>query len=347
MKSPSVLSDNDKIFYRSLIFLEDFIEHKQGKVYKWEDLHPSDEKLDESDFAELRDALGEEVYHQLFPGEPDQYNLDEFPDASELFNANELLNTSESEEIEVLDEYQFLFTQKPVSQPIAAQKEPVLPMEVPLQEPISSDSLPSVEVIAHENAKDNSAVHTEHIAVNWCRDQPRSNRLELPPRSPEINIIEPGAASADVVEVPCLYTVYISTIIALVTARPAKSCSCTFKSQTFSRKLRYGRWFNGFLEHLHRVILKCLLCQLERFDDSYSEHRALVQSALADLTKFQELEFPEVVSSFENFYCHVGRQGPTSDAARDNESDEHSSSATAVLVHQATRRHLARTAPPL
>ncbi|CAB0039509.1 unnamed protein product [Trichogramma brassicae] len=45
--------------------------------------------------------------------------------------------------------------------------------------------------------------------------------------------------------------------------------------------------------------------------------------------------------------CHVGRQGPTSDAARDNESDEHSSSATAVSVHQATRRHLARTAPPL
>ncbi|CAB0039744.1 unnamed protein product [Trichogramma brassicae] len=39
-------------------------------------------------------------------------------------------------------------------------------------------------------------------------------------------------------------------------------------------------------------------------------------------------------------YCHVGRQGPTSDAARDNESDEHSSSATAVSVHQATRRHL-------
>ncbi|CAB0041065.1 unnamed protein product [Trichogramma brassicae] len=45
-------------------------------------------------------------------------------------------------------------------------------------------------------------------------------------------------------------------------------------------------------------------------------------------------------------WCHVGRQGPTSDAARDNESDEHSSSATAVSVHQATRRHLARTAPP-
>uniref|UniRef100_A0ABD2XSR8 Uncharacterized protein n=1 Tax=Trichogramma kaykai TaxID=54128 RepID=A0ABD2XSR8_9HYME len=35
--------------------------------------------------------------------------------------------------------------------------------------------------------------------------------------------------------------------------------------------------------------------QLERFDDVYSEHRALVQSALADLVKFQELEFPEVV----------------------------------------------------
>ncbi|CAB0041106.1 unnamed protein product [Trichogramma brassicae] len=46
---------------------------------------------------------------------------------------------------------------------------------------------------------------------------------------------------------------------------------------------------------LHRVILKCLLCQLERFDDVYFEHRTLVQSALADLTKFQELEFPEVV----------------------------------------------------
>ncbi|CAB0043307.1 unnamed protein product [Trichogramma brassicae] len=45
--------------------------------------------------------------------------------------------------------------------------------------------------------------------------------------------------------------------------------------------------------------------------------------------------------------CHAGRQGPASDAARDNESDEHSSSATAVSVHQATRRHLARTAPPL
>ncbi|CAB0042082.1 unnamed protein product [Trichogramma brassicae] len=45
--------------------------------------------------------------------------------------------------------------------------------------------------------------------------------------------------------------------------------------------------------------------------------------------------------------CHVGRQGPTSDAARDNKSDEHSSSVTAVSVHQATMRHLARTAPPL
>uniref|UniRef100_A0ABD2WNP6 Uncharacterized protein n=1 Tax=Trichogramma kaykai TaxID=54128 RepID=A0ABD2WNP6_9HYME len=46
-------------------------------------------------------------------------------------------------------------------------------------------------------------------------------------------------------------------------------------------------------------------------------------------------------------YCHVGRQGPTSDAAHYNESHKHSSSAAAVSVHQATRRHLARTAPPL
>ncbi|CAB0043058.1 unnamed protein product [Trichogramma brassicae] len=50
-----------------------------------------------------------------------------------------------------------------------------------------------------------------------------------------------------------------------------------------------------------------------------------------------------VGSGTRHIYCHVGRKGPTSDAARDNESDEHSSSATAVSVHQATRRHLART----
>ncbi|CAB0037098.1 unnamed protein product [Trichogramma brassicae] len=60
-------------------------------------------------------------------------------------------------------------------------------------------------------------------------------------------------------------------------------------------------------------------------------------------TKTEGASLPPV----EGSYCHVGRQGPTSDAARDNESDEHSSSATAVSVHQATRRHLARTAPPL
>ncbi|CAB0035077.1 unnamed protein product, partial [Trichogramma brassicae] len=48
----------------------------------------------------------------------------------------------------------------------------------------------------------------------------------------------------------------------------AKSCSCTFKSQTFSRKLRYGRWFNGFLkplhidlyESLHYDVVKCSVC---------------------------------------------------------------------------------------
>ncbi|CAB0037371.1 unnamed protein product [Trichogramma brassicae] len=42
-----------------------------------------------------------------------------------------------------------------------------------------------------------------------------------------------------------------------------------------------------------------------------------------------------------------GTQGPTSDAAPYNESDERSSSAAAVSVHQATRRNLARTVPPL
>ncbi|CAB0035218.1 unnamed protein product, partial [Trichogramma brassicae] len=38
--------------------------------------------------------------------------------------------------------------------------------------------------------EDNSAIHPTHIVRNWWRDQPRFNRLELPPRSPEINIIE-------------------------------------------------------------------------------------------------------------------------------------------------------------
>ncbi|CAB0044285.1 unnamed protein product, partial [Trichogramma brassicae] len=38
--------------------------------------------------------------------------------------------------------------------------------------------------------EDNSAIHTAHIVRNWWRDQPRFNRLELPPRSQEINIIE-------------------------------------------------------------------------------------------------------------------------------------------------------------
>ncbi|KAL7291992.1 hypothetical protein TKK_0014277 [Trichogramma kaykai] len=38
--------------------------------------------------------------------------------------------------------------------------------------------------------EDNCAIHTAHIVRNWWRDDSRFNRLELPPRSPEINIIE-------------------------------------------------------------------------------------------------------------------------------------------------------------
>ncbi|CAB0030844.1 unnamed protein product [Trichogramma brassicae] len=79
------------------------------------------------------------------------------------------------------------------------------------------------------------------------------------------------------------------TRVIVVTKTHKYPCATTLRQRIQDTSLELT------MTDLHRVILKCLLCQLERFDDSYSEHRALVQSALADLTKFQELEFPEVV----------------------------------------------------
>ena len=38
--------------------------------------------------------------------------------------------------------------------------------------------------------EDNSPVHTAHIVTEWFDANPRFNRLPLPPRSPDINIIE-------------------------------------------------------------------------------------------------------------------------------------------------------------
>uniref|UniRef100_A0ABD2VUI6 Tc1-like transposase DDE domain-containing protein n=1 Tax=Trichogramma kaykai TaxID=54128 RepID=A0ABD2VUI6_9HYME len=38
--------------------------------------------------------------------------------------------------------------------------------------------------------EDDSAVYTAHIVRDWWRNQPQFNRLDLPARSPEINIIE-------------------------------------------------------------------------------------------------------------------------------------------------------------
>ncbi|CAB0044880.1 unnamed protein product [Trichogramma brassicae] len=90
-------------------------------------------------------------------------------------------------------------------------------------------------------------------------------------------------------------------------------------------------------------------------ENNNSQFNAVPESIL-DFNKQEYVGccFPEIVQekapergTSQLRSCHVGRQGPTSDAARDNESDEHSSSATAVSVHQATRRHLARTAPLL
>ena len=38
--------------------------------------------------------------------------------------------------------------------------------------------------------EDNSSVHTADIVKNWYRDHPLFNRLDMPPRSPDINVIE-------------------------------------------------------------------------------------------------------------------------------------------------------------
>ncbi|KAL7294750.1 hypothetical protein TKK_0011880 [Trichogramma kaykai] len=55
--------------------------------------------------------------------------------------------------------------------------------------------LPSVRAVFGDEGvinviEDNSAIHTAHIVQEWWRNHPQFNRLDLPPRSPEINIIE-------------------------------------------------------------------------------------------------------------------------------------------------------------
>ncbi|KAL7292707.1 hypothetical protein TKK_0013830 [Trichogramma kaykai] len=55
--------------------------------------------------------------------------------------------------------------------------------------------LPSVRAVFGDEGvinviEDNSAIHTAHIVQEWWRNHPQFNRLDLPPRSPEINIME-------------------------------------------------------------------------------------------------------------------------------------------------------------
>ncbi|XP_023317654.1 uncharacterized protein LOC106653306 [Trichogramma pretiosum] len=105
---------------------------------------------------------------------------------------------------------------------------------------------------------------------------------------------------------PVLFLAYINSVVhalnftsstwALFAAQRAVRVHSSLRRPPDSFTMADGSMdFLSTMTDLHRVILKCLLRQLERFDDVYSEHRALVQSALADLVKFQELEFPEVV----------------------------------------------------
>ncbi|CAB0028036.1 unnamed protein product [Trichogramma brassicae] len=61
---------------------------------------------------------------------------------------------------------------------------------------------------------------------------------------------------------------------------------------------------------LRSLLLQGLITQLERFDDSFSSHHGLLQSALATLTEFRELEFPDAVvlgsSCHEENWDHDG-----------------------------------------
>ncbi|KAL7286636.1 hypothetical protein TKK_0019133 [Trichogramma kaykai] len=100
------LGPYDQDFYKTFIFLEDHITHKDVvKVTKWQNIFPNEDGLTPEERAELKEALGEDEYNLLWP-EPDCDDneseddfMEQFPDVSSLLQA-----TDADGNIEMLDE---------------------------------------------------------------------------------------------------------------------------------------------------------------------------------------------------------------------------------------------------
>ncbi|CAB0029203.1 unnamed protein product [Trichogramma brassicae] len=101
----------------------------------------------------------------------------------------------------------------------------------------------------------------------------------------------------------------------LSTTLPADAKPCTaawalLEFQTISQIHHHEYSLCRAATELRSLLLQGLITQLERFDDSFSSHHGLLQSALATLTEFRELEFPDAVvlgsSCHEENWDHDG-----------------------------------------